>query len=77
MGIPAFPRQIGWHLVDVRCLEIVECVLENFSMSVKIKEGEEKFWRFTGVYSAFRYKERKEFWEELASLYGLCHLKGV
>lgn len=77
MGIPAFQRQIRWHLVDVRCLEIVECVLENFSMSVKIKEDEEKFWRFTGVYCAFHYKEGKEFWEELASLYRLCYPKGV
>lgn len=41
-------------------------------MSVKFKPKEGEYWWLSRVYGPCKKHERKEFWEELVGLYGLC-----
>ena len=44
----------------------------NFTLSIRFSPSHGENWWLTGVYGPCRYRERGDFWEELASLYGLC-----
>lgn len=57
---------------DVRVLKAEECIMGNFSLSIRFSPTHGESWWLTGVYGPFRYRERSKFWEELASLYDLC-----
>ena len=58
---------------DSRTVRGVEVLLGAYSVSVKLSavSGGNEWW-FSGIYGPCRSRERKEFWEELAGLYGLC-----
>lgn len=49
-----------------------ECIEGKFTLSIRFTSNQSESWWLTGVYGPCRYRERNEFWEELASLYGLC-----
>lgn len=50
----------------------MEAVIGNFSVCIKIQVINGMNWYLSGVYGPNKIREREEFWEELAGLYGLC-----
>lgn len=60
---------IAW---DVRKVKVVESLIGNYSVSIKIMEEDNIMWWLSGVYGPATYHNREEFWEELAALFGLC-----
>lgn len=46
--------------------------MREFSISIKIKRCKGSEWWLSSVNGPCRPKERTDFWEELAGIYGLC-----
>ena len=62
---------------DVRVFRGIEFLLGSFSVSVLFcPVGDAVEWWFSGVYGPCRARDRKELWEELAGLFGLCGDRG-
>jgi exonuclease III len=55
-----------------KSVSVMEAVIGNFSVSIKIQAINGRGWWLSGVYGPNKTREREEFWEELAGLYGLC-----
>ena len=57
---------------NTKCVSVVESVIGEFSVSIKIKGFDGNDWWLSGVYEPNSVRERRLFWEELAGLFGLC-----
>ncbi|KAM2738015.1 hypothetical protein PS2_025511 [Malus domestica] len=57
---------------NTKHISVVESLVGVFSVSIKIRELNGLEWWLSGVYGPCKYRERQDFWEELAGLYGLC-----
>ena len=72
--LPTVGRSGGILIMwDTRVFRGSDSLLGNFSASVflhPIGGGEE--WWLTGVYGPCNSRDRKDFWIEVASVYGLC-----
>ncbi|RVW80641.1 hypothetical protein CK203_044342 [Vitis vinifera] len=78
-------RNLGWVSLDARgsaggvlvmwdkrVLEGLEAEVGSFSISCRFRNCEEGFvWVFSGLYGPINGKERRELWEELATVKGL------
>ena len=72
--LPYVGRSGGFLIMwDVRVVRGTESLLGNFSVSVlfQLIGGRDEWW-LSGVYGPCKPRNRKDFWEELAGLYGLC-----
>ncbi|KAK9930653.1 hypothetical protein M0R45_027684 [Rubus argutus] len=73
VSIPAIGRSGGLVVIwNTRSVSVLESLVGLFSVSIKMKGMNGIDWWLTGVYGSNGYRERVSFWEELASLYGLC-----
>lgn len=72
--LPSIGRSGGILMVwDTRVVRGVEVLLGAYSVPVRFQTvGGGSDWWFSGIYGPCQLKERKNMWEELAGLYGLC-----
>lgn len=72
--LPSIGKSGGIIVIwDVRVVRGSESVLGNFSVSMLMHNvGSKDQWWLSGVYGPNKSRERKDFWEEMAGLYGLC-----
>ncbi|KAK9939072.1 hypothetical protein M0R45_015781 [Rubus argutus] len=55
-----------------KSVSVLEALVGNFSVSIKIQANNGQIWWLSGVYGPNKAREREDFWQELAGLYGLC-----
>ncbi|KAK9275884.1 hypothetical protein L1049_023158 [Liquidambar formosana] len=71
--LPSSGRSVGILIVwDERVVSVVEVVCGSFSLSVKMKDFNTNEWWLSGIYGPNKPRIRRDFWEELFSLFGLC-----
>ena len=71
--LPSVGKSGGILIIwDVRVVRATECITGSFSLSIHLSPLQGESWWLSGIYGPCRYREREEFWEELAGLYGFC-----
>ena len=71
--LPASGRSGGGLILwDERVVSECETIVGEFSLSIRFRNLDNSEWWLTGVYGPNRPSRRKDFWEELAGLFGLC-----
>ncbi|KAK9930230.1 hypothetical protein M0R45_027274 [Rubus argutus] len=53
-------------------ISVMEAVIGIFSVSIKIQAINGQDWWLSGVYGPNKVRDKDDFWEELAGVYGLC-----
>ena len=72
VALPSIGRARGIVVLwDRRKTEVIESLVGEFSVSVKVKEDKGEWW-LTGVYGPNSCHRRDEFWVELAGLSEIC-----
>lgn len=56
---------------DARRVSVVDSLIGNFSVSIKIENGDLSWW-MSGIYGPNRSNGREDFWDELAGLGAIC-----
>lgn len=57
---------------NTKIVSVLESVVGDFTVSIKIEGCNDQHWWLSGVYGPNNVRERINFWEEVAGLFGLC-----
>ncbi|KAK9943830.1 hypothetical protein M0R45_009426 [Rubus argutus] len=73
VSLPYFGSSGGILVMwKTKSISVMEAVIEIFSVSIKIQAINGQDWWLSGVYGPNKVRDKDDFWEELAGLYGLC-----
>jgi hypothetical protein len=72
---PSDGRRGGILMMWKREIKIVQIFAEPNFIDVRVEEGENKIWRFTGMYGEFKWADKYKTWDRLRSIYQQNNLR--
>jgi hypothetical protein len=66
---PSDGRRGGILMMWKREVKIVQIYAEPNYIDVRVEEGENKIWRFTGMYGEFKWADKYKTWDRIRSIY--------